>query len=689
MSESSMPPKTSVSSPVQDDVNMDYVTDSLRSTSVSFGEEVDSTLVIPTLTPSLSAIPPPLSSIPPPLPRLAFAQTNPVELQHSTTNSVVEQYKDKISEWHSEIVELEKTLFNETDAARQDALTAGIKRREQWIDREWDARDGSTKATHRTTTIQAKVREPKVKSLGTDDDVASWSEYFEETINTYMSDHQRIGVPFTAMTLQKLWNNSLPVTVEYRNFLQTMRSEGAFHHPTVVMDAFRESFADYSMVTRYHQFLSIVWKAEQPFRVFADAFRSVIKHVGVSEDVVSTRGLVAQRFLQCLPEEFNFSEVMAQYSDAPPLSKLIKSASKQATSLRRSRGTGRFHRLESDIAALYSAGSKLPASVARDTTSTSSASSTSTSSHAHDGNRRKHNGAIRNDNKHSSSSRHSKPYDASSVKSWCYRCNGDNHLSNKCEDRDAFPGPYQFKPLENGDRPFGGKRKGKSSVSFAHVGLMPGCDNPLTDGYLSSSSSLSSSTSTSEFSLDKFDDDELSFLNSRIPLNKDDDLQYLSQSILRIVRLLPSEGSIQFPILVENRPYIALVDTGSTITCISSRIVDEIKVMVIPALENDPPIQLANADSFTSRIGCTPPIILNAEGKIVHHACEIMDLPDGYDVLIGLDTFYKFGLGIHGLPAGRALPKPFPSFTEGASPARVPEIVAEVERSPEFITARE
>jgi hypothetical protein len=491
----------------------------------------------------------------------------------------------------------------------------------------------------------------------------------EGVIEEYIHSHTVHKVPFTADKLRYFWTKNLLVEEEYTDFLSTMKEQDIFEDPAAVMAAFRESFTDDSYASRFNRFMSIVWKPGQTFQVFVNQFRKYAAALDLEDDKMGVRAFLAQRFLLCLPAEYNMSHIMTEYVDAPPFTQLIKAAAQQTSSQHRTSGPGKLYHVNQSLKRCFAAGDVVHANV--------SGGATPSVSHSNNGKRHGNGGGpIHHEKKRfvPKSSLMDKP-----LASWCFRCNGDGHYSHKCANKEDYPIHNKFKLLPNGDRPTGSEREHKS---FAHVRLIPGSSD--------SSPETNHSSFSSTFHLSQFDNEELTSLKESIMLNKEEILPYLSPSVLRVVRLIPSNNSsIKFSVLIEDRPYIAIVDTGSTITCISTRVMNDLDIMMIPAIDDDAPIQLANAEATVPRIGCTPTISINAENKIVSHSCEVMDLPSDYDVLIGMDTFFKFGLGISGLPIGRALPSSVPSITENSRPPRTPATPAEIEATPEFMTMRD
>jgi hypothetical protein len=111
--------------------------------------------------------------------------------------------------------------------------------------------------------------------------------------------------------------------------------------------------------------------------------------------------------------------------------------------------------------------------------------------------------------------------------------------------------------------------------------------------------------------------------------------------------------------------------------------------MVIPPNDTDPPIQLAHANITVPRIGETVPLRLSTSHRTVIYPCEVLEMPKGYDFLIGTDTFFTFGFGIAGLPGlGSELQKSVPHPVDDEYASLVPLQTPEVEKSSTFVILR-
>jgi hypothetical protein len=94
---------------------------------------------------------------------------------------------------------------------------------------------------------------------------------------------------------------------------------------------------------------------------------------------------------------------------------------------------------------------------------------------------------------------------------------------------------------------------------------------------------------------------------------------------VNLVSDVDDPSSIALKMQVNDHPCVAVLDTGSTITCISTRLVKTLKCMIIPAEVNDAPIQLAHSNMTVPRIGSTVPLSLDTSRRTVMHSCEVLD----------------------------------------------------------------
>ncbi|KAF9540082.1 hypothetical protein BGW38_009889, partial [Lunasporangiospora selenospora] len=84
---------------------------------------------------------------------------------------------------------------------------------------------------------------------------------------------------------------------------------------------------------------------------------------------------------------------------------------------------------------------------------------------------------------------------------------------------------------------------------------------------------------------------------------------------------------------------------------------------IVPAPKGDAPIQLAHPEAAVPRIGMTKNLRMQVNGRSIMHACEVMKLAQGIELIIGTDTLHRFGVGLAGLEGfdkvtARTLPTP-------------------------------
>ncbi|KAI8348364.1 hypothetical protein B0O80DRAFT_514646 [Mortierella sp. GBAus27b] len=477
-----------------------------------------------------------------------------------------------------------------------------------------------------TDLTEAPISSSKVARLAADATpvmAATWSRFMEVHVG-YLEQHGRL----TPDELRQVWGNSLAQSERYSYFLTTTWKETGFVDSEEVMRRLRASFANDSEPFKCLSFDSVVWEVKSTFLEFLALFKHCAVEAGFSLEQPSMRSYLAHRFLQCLPAEWDLSTVMMNHQNAPPLQVLIDAAQQHAVTSDCIHGLGHFGRLNDSLRRLYA---RSPSTVSASASSgigsgTSSGSgsgsikvtstadvSSSASSPSVSSLKRKAGHA------ESSSSAKRVVSGSNAVRSapFCYRCNADGHLSPQCR-AEGYADRNAFRPV-NGVRPSGGLRGKPSSARVGFLG-------PAS----SSVASVSDPSSPySGFRYDQYDDDELSLLQSQIPCaNKPDDLHALYRRV-RTVNLIDQDRSsyIRFQLLVDDIPLVALVDTGSSVTCISTRALPKLDVQTIPAADDDATIQLAHAGITIPRIGVTSPVLLDTGSASLSHHCEILDLP--------------------------------------------------------------
>lgn len=527
---------------------------------------------------------------------------------------------------------------------------------------------------------------PKLRENASSEEMDAWASGMEDFLR--LVAQQTDSTPSDA-EMRSLWNQALPSTdVRFKMFKSNIFSEGRnAGDPLAVLEEFRARYLAASPMKACAEFDRVVWSSQDEFPTFVEQFRYRALQAGFSLEDPKTRSFLAHRFLQCLPPSFNVTSVMTLHRQAPPLPDLILAARQEAASSSIRFGTGRLLRPDAYLVTLHSP-SPAPHLVAPSVVPLPTASSPRSSSPVASSGPQFRGDYGRNKRAASSSAGpapkrqlldRSSPSDTQPRRAfWCYRCNAGDHYSSDCND-ELYLEKGAFRPV-NGQRPVGGRRGESSNLRIGSLHLPSSSDLP---------SDLARSSSSS-WAWDQYDDEECSLLRARL-VNKVQLFDALSISTVRVVRLLDvsSSSCILLDVVVEGVPLVAVIDTGSNTTCVSTRALSKLDVAIIPAAPNDAPIQLAHADTLVRRIGVTSPVSIALGDKVISHYCEILDMPLGYDLLVGLDTFYRLGLGIHGLPAGRAIPSSFSAPMDYTDRVLVPASPSAQEASPTFVAKRE
>ncbi|KAF9087561.1 hypothetical protein BGX27_002909 [Mortierella sp. AM989] len=263
-------------------------------------------------------------------------------------------YEDSIIKLVHQCAELTKAFLVETNSENKLNITTQIKLLNSQINILASLNTPTTGSPDSKPTKRTQARLSDRKFRGLDDkadsaSIACWTTFFDSHIDLIMTDHRNADIPFTSESLRQLWNQYLPQTQVYAEFLSVMSNEKCFDDRSSVMLRFWAAFADYSQAALYRQFFCAAWKPTQTFGQFTTHFVTCCEAIGLSEDNVVTRGLVAQRFLSCLPLVVNVSHVMTEFMDAPPLSRLIEAAIEQTSALRGMTGTEILYRMDPEM----------------------------------------------------------------------------------------------------------------------------------------------------------------------------------------------------------------------------------------------------------------------------------------------------------------------------------------------------
>ncbi|KAF9095576.1 hypothetical protein BGX27_001254 [Mortierella sp. AM989] len=293
-------------------------------------------------------------------------------------------YEDSIIKLVHQCTELTKAYLGETNSEKQNNITTQITLLNSQINLLASLNTPTTGSPGSRAAKRNQARLPDRKFRGLDDKadstaIACWTTFFDSHIDLIMTDHRNADIPFKSGSLRQLWNQYLPHTHVYAEFLITtkekrtanMRERGASGvkrpvsvgqsaAPVSVESSDNESSVNeaykaakdsdpFVHTALYRQFFCAAWKSTRTFDQFTTHFVTCFEVIGLSEDNVVTRGLVAQRFLSCLPLVVNVSHVMTEFKDAPPLNRLIEAAMEQTTALRGMTGTRILYKMDPEM----------------------------------------------------------------------------------------------------------------------------------------------------------------------------------------------------------------------------------------------------------------------------------------------------------------------------------------------------
>ncbi|OAD73082.1 hypothetical protein PHYBLDRAFT_71588 [Phycomyces blakesleeanus NRRL 1555(-)] len=128
-----------------------------------------------------------------------------------------------------------------------------------------------------------------------------------------------------------------------------------------------------------------------------------------------------------------------------------------------------------------------------------------------------------------------------------------------------------------------------------------------------------------------------------------------------------STHSYLVPISLEEEKLWALVDTGATISSVSTKICSKLGWPTIP---RNGKIVLATNNAIAHRLGVTKPIKVFYNNKHIIHSFEVLDLAENIDVSIGTDLMPSLGIHLLGLAES----------WYGSNTPQTPTPIAEIEK---------
>ena len=200
----------------------------------------------------------------------------------------------------------------------------------------------------------------------------------------------------------------------------------------------------------------------------------------------------------------------------------------------------------------------------------------------------------------------------------CFKCNKSGHYANNC--RSAVNSSSNPTPTLRSDR-----------VNTTHHIQFSANDDSVASS--SSSDSASSALATPE--------DVLHMFSTAPTLHAvNTELGGLNSAILCPIRLADSESTL------------AYLDTGASHSVIRASLLESLPEGVRSTFKPAPPnssVSLGAKNAFTTRLGSIQ-VSFAWDSRRFSHRFELLDTPDGIDVIIGRDLLSILGITISGLP---------------------------------------
>ena len=325
---------------------------------------------------------------------------------------------------------------------------------------------------------------------------------------------------------------------------------------------FRDWFAKGDKTNNALFFETLVWSKEMPIARFGQMFKSAAEANGflTSAESEDMRIWLAHRFLRSFPTSWTFAELMTKHNQGPPLDDLIKQAIAEQRVHPNDCGTGKYQRVVPKLAELIA--NSGVTSFSKDRTSFGSQKEANAGSKPTDGRKR---------NLQEMATSDSTKKDVT-----CYGCGGVGHIRPHCPNRAT-------KKANTGGQ---SKQKGKGSIdprSDSNSGKSVRCTS------LTKVSPMLQRCSNADVHLfdilNQVDRQEQTVLSLVVPsINKkhaSDLSSYFFNAtgithaslVIRVVNLVPNLDDprcISLPMFVNDCKCLAVIDTGSTVTCVST-----------------------------------------------------------------------------------------------------------------------
>ena len=145
----------------------------------------------------------------------------------------------------------------------------------------------------------------------------------------------------------------------------------------------------------------------------------------------------------------------------------------------------------------------------------------------------------------------------------------------------------------------------------------------------------------------------------------------------------PAKGDnrIAVPITVNGEQYTALLDSGATLSLVSTRVVEELDVRW-GKLQDSNIEMIQKGSVIKSAITCDP-VQIQCNNRSVERQIHVVDM-EYYDFLIGMDLFGRFGFCVEGIELPTMEEEEYPWVPSDDKPSVIPNERPAEELTPEF-----